>query len=53
MFFETMVIFLATLLAAALVALGEPGGAELAIVNALTTTAMPGSMQQDALGQPR
>jgi hypothetical protein len=51
MFIETMAIFLATLLAAALVALGAPGGAELAIVKA--ATAVPGSMQQDAAGQPR
>jgi len=50
MFLETLMIFFATLLAAALVALGAPGGAEIAIAHA-ATDASP-SLQEAAAGRP-
>ena len=39
---QSSMIFFGTLLAAGLVALGEPAGAELAIINALTSATAPG-----------
>jgi hypothetical protein len=45
LFIESLMIFLGTLMTAALVALGEPANAELAIAQAATEQAQPAPTQ--------